>query len=166
MAEKQFQNDKNYILKNIQTECRNEFLMNLIRKSVNAYEQKSNSLKLNDSISNYLKKNNIKDFNNLNFFYRKLSAIYRFKYGETQLSFLWDGRSHEDYYKERWRSFFTVETEKLINNISILKMILSVTVFNLGKDRILSSQYKLSSYIRKNFNAQVFKRKGVINYSK
>ena len=166
MAEKQFQNDKNYILKNIQKECRNEFLINLIRKSVNAYEQKSNSLKLNDSISNYLKKNNIKDFNNLNFFYRKLSAIYRFKYGETQLSFLWDGRSHEDYYKERWRSFFTVETEKLINNISILKMILSVTVFNLGKDRILSNQYKLSSYIRMNLNAQVFKRKGVINYSK
>ena len=42
MAEKQFQNDKNYILKNIQNECRNEFLINLIRKSVNVYEKKSN----------------------------------------------------------------------------------------------------------------------------
>ena len=166
MVEKQFQNDKNYILKNIQNECRKEFLINLIRKSVNLYEQKSNSLKLNDSISNYLKKNKIKNFKNLNFFYRKLSAIYRFNHGETQLRFLWDGRSHEDHYRDKWRSFFTVETEKLINNISILKMILSVTVFNLGEDRILSNQYKLSSYIRKNFNAQVFKRKGVINYLK
>tara|TARA_B100001057_G_scaffold13732_1_gene12904 strand:+ start:8632 stop:9132 length:501 start_codon:yes stop_codon:yes gene_type:complete len=166
MAEKQFQNDKNYILKNVQNECRKEFLINLIRKSVNLYEQKSNSLKLNDSISKYLRKNKIKDFKNLNFFYRKLSAIYRFNHGETQLRFLWDGSSHEDHYRDRWRSFFADETEKLINNISILKMILSVTVFNLGENRILSNQYKLSSYIRKNFNAQVFKRKGVINYSK
>tara|TARA_B100000900_G_scaffold141235_1_gene119669 strand:- start:5701 stop:6201 length:501 start_codon:yes stop_codon:yes gene_type:complete len=166
MTEKQFQNDKNYILKRVQTECRKEFLMNLIKKSVDTYEQKSNSLKLNDSISNYLKKNKIKDFKNLNFFYRKLSAIYRFNHGETQLRFLWDGKSHEDHYKDKWKAFFTVETEKLINNISILKMILSVTAFNLGEDRILTNQYKLSSYIRKNFNAQVFKRKGVINYSK
>ena len=42
MTEKQFQNDKNYILKRVQAECRKEFLMNLIKKSVDTYEQNQN----------------------------------------------------------------------------------------------------------------------------
>ena len=165
MADKLFKNDKNHILKKVQTECKNEFLKNFIIECISVYENKSNSLNLNDSISSIFKNKKILDYNNLNFFYKKLSAIYRYNHGEVQLSFLWDGSSHEEYYKNEWKEFFNKETNKMIKDISFLKYILSIIVLDFSKKTISEYQYKLSTYIRKKFNIQVFKRKGVVLHS-
>tara|TARA_B100000579_G_scaffold246282_1_gene202212 strand:+ start:95 stop:682 length:588 start_codon:yes stop_codon:yes gene_type:complete len=165
MADKLFKNDKNHILKKVQTECKNEFLKNFIIECISVYENKSNSLNLNDSISSLFKNKKILDYNNLNFFYKKLSTIYRYNHGEVQLSFLWDGITHEEYYKNEWKEFFNKETNKMIKDISFLKYILSIIILNFSKNTISEYQYKLSTYIRKKFNIQVFKRKGVVLHS-
>ena len=88
---------------------------------------KSNPLGLIDSTSISLKKYKIYDESKLNFFYKKISTIYRYNYGEVQLSFLWDGSSHNEFYKIRWINFFKKETKKMIENHSFLIHILSIT---------------------------------------
>tara|TARA_A100001234_G_scaffold202567_1_gene196101 strand:+ start:244 stop:831 length:588 start_codon:yes stop_codon:yes gene_type:complete len=165
MADQLFKNDKNHILKKVQTECKNEILKNFIIECISVYENKSNSLNLNDSISSLFKNKKDMDYNNLNFFYKKLSTIYRYNHGEVQLGFLWDGSTHEEYYKNKWKEFFNKETNKMITDISFLKYILSIIVLNFSKNKISEYQYKLSTYIRKKFNIQVFKRKGVVLHS-
>jgi hypothetical protein len=35
-------------------------------------------------------------------FYQNLAAVYRYKHGETQLEFVWDGRDHSQIYKSEW----------------------------------------------------------------
>ena len=165
MSTKLFKNDKNYILKSVQNDTKKELLMYLIEISIHKYEVKSNPLGLVDDSIKKLNNYNSRVISRLNFFYKKISAIYRYNYGEVQLSFLWDGSSHEEYYKNEWKEFFNKETNKMIKDISFLKYILSIIVLNFSKKTISEYQYKLSTYIRKKFNIQVFKRKGVVLHS-
>ena len=151
MSIKLFKQDKNYILKKVQSKTKNHLLKNLIKKSIIKYELESNPLGLIDSTSISLKKYEINHESKLNFFYKKISTIYRYNYGEVQLSFLWDGSSHHEFYKNRWVSFFENETNKMIENYSFLKYILSITVFSKNINDISENQYKLSTYIRKEF---------------
>ena len=162
MSRKLFKQDKNYILKKAQMETKSFLLKNLIQKSIIKYEMKSNPLGLIDSTSISLKKYKINHESTLNFFYKKISTIYRYNYGEVQLSFLWDGSSHYEFYKNRWIIFFEKETKKMIENYSFLKHILSITVFYEDINDISENQYQLSTFIRKEFKIQVFKKKGVV----
>ena len=50
----------------------------------------------------------------------------------------------------------------MIENYSFLKHILSITVFCDHINNISENQYKLSTYVRKEFKIQVFKKKGVV----
>ena len=166
MSVKQFKNDKNYILKRIQSDTKEKLLKKLIKKSSVLYNNKTNSLGLVDKTSNRL--NNIKNISckHLFFFYNKLSTIYRYHHGEVQLSFLWDGSSHEEYYRNRWESFFKRETQRMLENFPFLKSVLYLTIFSSNFNEKAEIQYKLSTYLRKDFNIQVFKRKGIVVHSK
>ena len=166
MSVKQFKNDKNYILKKIQLETKDRLLKKLIKMSSDTYTNKSNPLGLIDKTTNRL--NKIREFNlkSLYFFYNKLSAIYRYNHGEVQLSFLWDGSSHEEYYINRWISFFVKETDRMSQNLSFLKSVLYLTIFPKDINEKSEVQYKLSTFLRKDFNIQVFKRKGIVVHSK
>ncbi len=162
MPTKLFKQDKNYILKKAQRDTKNYLINNLIKKSILKYEKKTNSLGLIDSTTICLKKYKIDNEQLLNFFYKKISTIYRYNFGEVQLSFLWDGSSHHEFYKNRWVTFFNNETNKMLKNYSFLKNILSITVFSKNSNDISENQYKLSTYVRKEFKIQVFKKKGVV----
>ena len=166
MSVKQFKNDKNYILKKIQLETKDKLLKKLIKMSSDTYTNKSNPLGLIDKTTNRL--NKIREYNlkSLYFFYNKLSAIYRFNYGEVQLSILWDGSSHDEYYRNRWISFFVKETDRMSQNLSFLKSVLYLTILSKDINEKSEVQYKLSTFLRKDFNIQVFKRKGIVVHSK
>ena len=65
---KQFKNDKNYILKKVQSESKKKLINKLIKKSIIQYEKKSNPLGLNDKTSEKLdksKKINLKSLKDL-----------------------------------------------------------------------------------------------------
>lgn len=166
MSVKQFKNDKNYMLKKIQLETKDRLLKKLIKMSSETYTNKSNPLGLIDKTAYRL--NKIREYNlkSLYFFYNKLSAIYRYNYGEVQLSFLWDGSSHEEYYRNRWISFFVKETDRMLQNLSFLKSVLYLTIFSKDINEKPELQYKLSRFLRNDFNIQVFKRKGIVVHSK
>ena len=161
MSSKLFKNDKNYILKIAQKETKTQLISYLINEAIKKYELKSNPLGL--IYKPYLKseKINVTELMKLDFFYRKISTIYRYNYGEVQLSFLWDGSSHNEFYKRKWISFFKKETSAMINNDTIIKSLLMLT----KNKNINKLQYKISTYIRKKFNIQVYKKKGVVLHS-
>ena len=163
MSDKLFKNDKNYILKSVQNDTKKELLNYLFRKSLEKYELKSNSLGLVDKSFRkfYCYNNEIE--NRLSFFYRKISTIYRYNYGEVQLRFLWDGSSHNEFYKDQWKKFFKNEISFMIEKNIFLKTLLSL--IKLKSDNINLLQYNLSAFIRKKFNMQVFKKKGVVLHS-
>jgi len=163
---KQFKNDKNYILKKIQLETKEKLLKKLIKTSTILYNKKSNPLGLIDKTTDKLKKTKEINYKSLNFFYNKLSTIYRYNHGEVQLSFLWDGTSHEEYYRNRWKSFFKRETNRMSQNLSFLKLVLYLTIFSNNVDEKAEIQYRVSTFLRKDFNIQVFKRKGVVLHTK
>ena len=166
MSIKQFKNDKNYILKKIQLETKEKLLKKLIKRSTILYNKKSNPLGLIDKTTDKLKKTKEINYKSLNFFYNKLSTIYRYNHGEVQLSFLWDGTSHEEYYRNRWKSFFKRETNRMSQNLSFLKSVLYLTIFSNKVDEKAEIQYRVSTFLRKDFNIQVFKRKGVVLHTK
>ena len=166
MSIKQFKNDKNYILKKIQLETKEKLLKKLIKRSTILYNKKSNPLGLIDKTTDKLKKTKEINYESLNFFYNKLSTIYRYNHGEVQLSFLWDGTSHEEYYRNRWKSFFKRETNRMSQNLSFLKSVLYLTIFSNKVDEKAEIQYRVSTFLRKDFNIQVFKRKGVVLHTK
>ena len=166
MSIKQFKNDKNYILKKIQLETKDKLLKKLIKTSTILYNKKSNPLGLIDKTTDKLKKTKEINYKSLNFFYNKLSTIYRYNHGEVQLSFLWDGTSHEEYYRNRWKSFFKRETNRMSQNLSFLKSVLYLTIFSNNVDEKAEIQYRVSTFLRKDFNIQVFKRKGVVLHTK
>ena len=162
MSSMQFRNDKNYILKKVQSNTKKPLLDYLIKKSTERYEISTNPLGLNDNTSNMIKNFKINNYKKLDFFYRKISAIYRFNHGEVQLSFLWDGSSHEEFYKNRWSSFFKNEIKRMVNNEKFRKILLSILILIKKKDGISNLQYYLSTFIRNKYNIQVFKRKGIV----
>ena len=166
MSIKQFKNDKNYILKKIQLETKEKLLKKLIKTSTILYNKKSNPLGLIDKTTDKLKKIKEINYKSLNFFYNKLSTIYRYNHGEVQLSFLWDGTSHEEYYRNRWKSFFKRETNRMSQNLSFLKSVLYLTILSNKVDEKAEIQYRISTFLRKDFNIQVFKRKGVVLHTK
>ena len=161
MSSKLFKNDKNYILKIAQKETKTQLISYLIYEAIKKYELKSNPLGL--IYKPYLKseKINVTELMKLDFFYRKISTIYRYNYGEVQLSFLWDGSSHNEFYKRNWISFFKKETSAMISNDTFIKSLLMLT----KNKEINKLQYKISTFIRKKFNIQVYKKKGVVLHS-
>lgn len=161
MSSKLFKNDKNYILKIVQKETKTQLISYLINEAIKKYELKSNPLGL--IYKPYLKseKINVTELMKLDFFYRKISTIYRYNYGEVQLSFLWDGSSHNEFYKRNWISFFKKETSAMISNDTFIKSLLMLT----KNKEINKLQYKISTFIRKKFNIQVYKKKGVVLHS-
>ena len=116
-----------------------------INVNLQSKEGQSQSKKLN----NY----NSRVISRLNFFYKKISAIYRYNYGEVQLSFLWDGSSHNEFYKKRWIDFFKKEVLIMIEKNVFLKTLLSLTI--LQNDNLSLHQYNLSSFIRKKFKTLI-----------
>jgi hypothetical protein len=54
----------------------------------------------------------------------------------------------------------------MCSKYSFLKNIISMTIFNKKNNDISELQYNLSTFIRKKFNIQVFKRKGIVVHSK
>ena len=51
-------------------------------------------------------------------------------------------------------------------NLSFLKLVLYLTIFSNNVDEKAEIQYRVSTFLRKDFNIQVFKRKGVVLHTK
>ena len=94
MEHRLFISDKNYLLKEAQFSQKNYLLQKLIRSVKRIYMEDCNPLGIMDDTILKLKDSKAFGVEFLDRFYFELAGIYRFKYGENQLEFLFDGVSH------------------------------------------------------------------------
>jgi len=161
MERKLFPTDKNYLLKNVQEDTRDYLLVLLVEYVKEFYLQMHNPLGLIDPT--ILKIQNSYDYplEPLHEFYYDLAAIYRFQYGEVQLEFIFDGRSHEEKYETEWIYYFKKAISNYCYKIHFLKAVLEISVFH-PKDRIARlAGNRMKYFIEQYFELKVYKYRGI-----
>ena len=161
MVTKLFPSDKNYILKQIQEDTRDQLQVYLVEYVKEFYLQYHNPLGLIDKT--IIKVKNSKDYplHPLNEFYFDLSAIYRYQFGEVQLEFSFDGKSLEEKYEEQWTKYFKSSIKRFSYNINFLKAVLEISVFHpKGKHTFLAGQ-RMKYFIEHYFDLKVYRYKGI-----
>ena len=130
MADRFFDQDKNYILKDVQKALKEELCEQAIHQSVSNFLFWENPLGLVDDFVLQLQKDKVQNVDFLYPIYQLLSGAYRFKYGANQLSFVWDGRSHYEVYQEEWKEEFIKWINKLGGVPAFNRAILKACLIN------------------------------------
>ena len=162
MIRRLFPSDKNYILTEVQEEQKEKLLEYLVHFVKHYYLQNYNPLGLIDDT--ILKIKNAKSFpkNAFNEFYHDLAAIYRFKHGEVQLEFLFDGMTHYDKYKADWKRFFKQSIKSYCLNKFFIRAVLDISVFH-NKDRVAHlAGFRLKYFLTNYFEMRVYKYRGIM----
>lgn len=157
MVRKFFPLDKNYLLEEAQLSLREALLTSLVDSVKREYELRYNPLGVCDEwimkIRNYTPQN----LEPLQKFYDTLAGIYRYKFGDNQLAFQWDGVGHSEKYKAEWTDFFNKQVALFCKNELFIRAVLDLTVFN--------NYSQLAENRMNNFMLQTFEvklRNGVI----
>lgn len=157
MVRKFFPLDKNYLLEDAQFSLRGALLSSMIDTVKQEYELRHNPLGVCDEwimkIRNY-KPQNLEPLQN---FYQTLAGIYRYKFGDNQLEFQWDGVGHSEKYKAEWSGFFNKQISVFCKSELFIRAVLDLTVFN--------NYSQLAENRMNNFMLQTFEvklRNGVI----
>ncbi len=99
-----------------------------VEKALDCYNVNENPMGLVDDF--ILELRSVKSFNTefLIELYTLLAAIYRFKKGNNQLEFIWDGRSHYEVYAENWRVEFEEWMHIFCNQPEVYRAIIKICV--------------------------------------
>ena len=128
------------------------------------YELRVNPLGLEDS---FTKK--IRDFkmdtlpvganaSPLDGFYEILSAIYRFKHGDNQLDFLWDGSDHSIHYEHAWSTAFKEWIQNFCRHDLFIQAVLDLTVFLPENRTAQMTANRMNHFIAKHFDVKMLNR--------
>ncbi|MEO9964947.1 MAG: hypothetical protein ABJF11_04115 [Reichenbachiella sp.] len=158
---KSFEKDKNSLLKAAQDQIFDILARKLVEVTIQKYSLYFNPLGLvDDTFQQILDYQNEND-RELGGIYENLCVAYRYKYGDNQLEIIWDGKSHEQKYKEDWQEAFSVWINDLTENPSIIKGILQLTVFNDAKKNLTFVRNSIKGLINDYFEIKILKRNGI-----
>ncbi|MEQ9426113.1 MAG: hypothetical protein RJQ09_16940 [Cyclobacteriaceae bacterium] len=163
MERKYFEFDKNYLLREAQTASREYLLQSLIERVKEYYLAYHNPLGLVDDTIIKIKAASGFDVSDFEEFYNELAAVYRYKFGEVQLEFLWDGTSHFDKYRKEWKEGFFKWIEELCCYESFIKAVFELTVFRTQFTRPELAQTRLKNIISQHFDIKVYVYRGIVN---
>ena len=104
----------------------------------------------------------LKNLKPLESFYQNLAAVYRYKHGETQLEFVWDGREHLEKYKSEWESAFNAWTTRFCTHELFLQAVLDLTVFLPENRHAALAENKMNHFILHHFEMRLHKSKGLV----
>lgn len=162
MVRKFFPHDKNYLLEDVQLRTRDRLLTILIDKAINTYQREHNPLGLNDAFSERIACYLPKSLEALHGFYDTLAGVYRFKYGENQLSFLWDGREHSDKYRSDWQMTFQEWTSVLCREAQFAQAVLDLSVFLPENHLVHLAESRMQAFMLGRFEVKLHKQKGLV----
>jgi hypothetical protein len=154
--------DKNYLLEEAQLSLQEVLLSSLVEKVKLAFEQRHNPLGLQDAfclkVKNY-KSHNLKPLYN---FYQNISAVYRFKYSDNQLEFVWDGREHLAKYNEEWITSFNQWIEEFCKQELFVQAVLDLTVFLPQNRHADLAENRMNNFMLRQFEVKLHKTKGLV----
>jgi hypothetical protein len=130
LVRKFFPLDKNYLLEEAQLELEESLLSFLTTVVIEEYELRNNPLGICDGFIQKVRAYSAGDLKPLHGFYETLAGVYRYKFGDNQLQFAWDGVDHSEKYKKEWSAFFADQTKSFCKNELFIKAVLDLTVFN------------------------------------
>ncbi len=130
MVKKFFPLDKNYLLEEAQLALQDDLLITLINSVKAEYEMRNNPLGICDTFIERVRRYTPIDLEPLHNFYQTLAGVYRYKFGDSQLEFNWDGIPHSEKYKSEWSDFFNKQIQVFCKNDLFIKAILDLTVFH------------------------------------
>ena len=162
MIQKYFPRDKNYLLKESQDSTRSSLLSHLLSSVKKGYIQKFNPLGLDDPISQKVKNSRRHNLNCLYEFYDSLAAVYRFKYGENQLQFLFDGRTHVEKYSEDWTEAFRTWVEEFCLHENFIKATLELTLILPSQKNSVVMANRMKTFLTGYFDIKIYKNRGII----
>jgi len=154
--------DKNYLLEDAQLSLQDRLLARLIERVKQRYQQIHNPLGLDDSFSRKIQVFEIKNFKPLRSFYQNLAAVYRYKFGENQLTFAWDGRDHNEIYKTEWTEAFEQWTNDFCHHELFLQAVLDLTVFLPDNRHAHLAESRMNHFILKHFDVKFHKSHGIV----
>ncbi len=128
------------------------------------YQLQYNPLGIIDNTISQIQQAEFTKFYLLETFYAKLASVYRYKHGETQLEFLFDGASHYEKYKTDWLDNYQQWVRELFSERLTLRAILEITVFNQHSDHQLQLiNLRLQSYIEHYFAVRLYTHRGIVD---
>lgn len=128
IEERYFSADKNYLLKTVQAFSKHALLEKWAFEAFNGYMQQENPLGLEDDFTLSIKSEIPKGSFILEDIYDIVAAVYRYKHGDNQLSFLWDGRTHMEHYDDEWRTTFHSWVIALCQNKEVYRTIIKAAM--------------------------------------
>lgn len=161
MDTKLFTLDKNYLLKEVQIKLRAKLLSQLVSEVKALYLEKYNPLGLLDETIIKLNNTECDDIDNLNSFYYELAGIYRLKYGENQLEFLFDGSSHFIKYEKEWRRRFQKWMHEFSKHKHFVRAILEGSYLDTREESKKNIQIRLKLFLEQHFQLRVYKYRGI-----
>ncbi len=161
MEHRLFTYDKNYLLKEAQFSQKNYLLQKLIRSVKRIYLEDYNPLGIMDDTILKLKDSKAFGVEFLDLFYFELAGIYRFKYGENQLEFLFDGVSHQEKFKEDWNQTFQEWTKDFCNHRHFIRAILEGAFLNPTPMAHKHIEIRLKIFLEQYFELKVFIYHGI-----
>ena len=162
MIRKFFPLDKNYLLEEAQLSLQDSLLLTLIEKVKIAYQQENNPLQLEDAFSLHIKTYQPKNLKPLHNFYHTLTGIYRFKYGQSQLEFLWDGQSHFEKYQRDWAATFNLWTSEFCHREQFVQAILDLSVFLPENRQAQLAENRMHFVMLQFFDLKIHKSRGIV----
>ncbi|MBK5278659.1 MAG: hypothetical protein JJE09_07330 [Bacteroidia bacterium] len=162
MIRKFFPLDKNYLLEEAQFALQAELLTQLINTVKTQYELRHNPLGIIDSFSERIQKFTPNEVTSLNHFYQILAGVYRYKFGNSQLEFVWDGREHFEKYKIDWTQTFITWTNEFCKQELFINAVLDLTVFLPGNEQAHLAENRMNHFILRQFELKIHKSKGIV----
>lgn len=156
-----FPGDKNFILKEVQASVREDLLKELVDFVKNYYLFKHNPLGLIDDTISSIQKSDYFPPEPFYEFYHDLAALYRYHYGEIQLEFLFDGRTHFEKYNQEWKNFFMESIAEYCENQFFIRAVLDISVFH-NHDRVARlAGDRLKYFLTQHYELKVYKYRGI-----
>lgn len=162
VVRKYFPLDKNYLLEQAQLQQRTSLLRELMQIVSEAYYARYNPLRLTDGISQLIEKFVLTDEEPLAEFYSALAAVYRYKFSNNQLEFLWEGTDHLEKYKADWVAAFREWSQLFCREELFIRALLDVTVFRQPSVSSPFSANRLNHFMARHFDVRLHPQRGIL----
>jgi hypothetical protein len=162
VVRKFFPLDKNYLLEEVQLELQDTLLLSLVGQVKGAYEARYNPLGIPDPLTLKIRDYKPSNLKPLSGFYLNLAGVYRYKFGQNQLEFLWDGNDHSEKYRSDWCDFFKENVARFCQTELFIRAVLDLTFFLPDNRNAQLAENRMNHFMLQTFEVKIHKQRGIV----